>query len=50
MKKILVIGGGFAGSYIAKKLEKKFDVTLVDTKDLKELDLHSLKNWHRPLL
>src|SRR3989344_615569 len=33
MKKILVIGGGFAGSYIAKKLEKKFDVTLVDTKD-----------------
>lgn len=33
MKTVIVIGGGFAGSYIAKKLEKKFDVTLIDTKD-----------------
>lgn len=33
MKRVVVIGGGFAGSYVAKRLEKKFDVTLVDTKD-----------------
>jgi len=32
-KKIVIIGGGFAGSYAAKKLEKDFDVTLVDSKD-----------------
>lgn len=33
MKKLVVIGGGFAGSYIAKKLQNKFEVTLIDTKD-----------------
>ena len=33
MKKIIVIGGGFAGSYIARKLEKDFDVILIDSKD-----------------
>ncbi len=33
MKKIVVIGGGFAGAYIARKLEKDFDVTLIDSKD-----------------
>ncbi len=30
MKKVIVIGGGFAGSDVAKKLEKDFDVTLID--------------------
>jgi apoptosis-inducing factor 2 len=33
MKKLVIIGGGFAGSYIAKKLEGKLDVTLIDNKD-----------------
>lgn len=33
MKKAVIIGGGFAGSLAAKKLEKYFDVTLIDTKD-----------------
>ncbi len=33
MKQVVVIGGGFAGSYIAKKLESKFNVTLIDSKD-----------------
>src|SRR3989344_1545994 len=33
MKKIIIIGGGFAGSFLAKKLENKFQVTLIDTKD-----------------
>ena len=30
---LLIIGGGFAGALAAKKLEKYFAVTLVDTKD-----------------
>ncbi len=33
MKKIIIIGGGFAGANAAKILEKRFDVTLIDTKD-----------------
>ncbi len=33
MKKVVILGGGFAGSLIAKKLEKELDVTLIDTKD-----------------
>lgn len=32
-KKVVVIGGGFAGSHAAKHLDKHFDVTLIDTKD-----------------
>ena len=33
MKRVVIIGGGFAGSTVASKLEKKFNVTLVDAKD-----------------
>ncbi len=33
MKKLVVLGGGFAGSKIAKTLENEFDVTLIDNKD-----------------
>ena len=33
MKKVVIIGGGFAGGYIARHLEKHFLVTLIDTKD-----------------
>ncbi len=33
MKKLVVIGGGFAGSYVAKSLENKFHTTLIDTKN-----------------
>ena len=33
MKKVIIIGGGFAGSYIAKNLEKSSEVTLIDNKD-----------------
>ncbi len=32
-KKVVVIGGGFAGSTIARKLEGDFDVTLIDNKE-----------------
>ncbi len=33
MKKVVILGGGFAGSLAAKKLQKDFEVTLIDTKD-----------------
>jgi len=33
MKKLVIIGGGFAGAKIAKTLEKEFETTLIDTKD-----------------
>ncbi|HLC62969.1 MAG TPA: FAD-dependent oxidoreductase [Candidatus Nanoarchaeia archaeon] len=33
MKKVVVIGGGFAGSYAARELQNGFEVTLIDTKD-----------------
>jgi NADH dehydrogenase FAD-containing subunit len=32
-KKVIIIGGGFAGSIIAKKLEKKFETLLIDNKE-----------------
>jgi len=34
--RIGIIGGGFCGSLCAKKLEKRFDVTLIDNKDFFE--------------
>ena len=36
MKKLVVIGGGFAGSLLAKKLQNEFDLTLIDNKDFFE--------------
>ncbi len=33
MKKVVVIGGGFAGSYISRKLQNYFKVILIDSKD-----------------
>lgn len=33
MKRVVIVGGGFAGACIAKSLEKDFIVTLVDTKN-----------------
>jgi NADH dehydrogenase FAD-containing subunit len=35
-KKLVVVGGGFAGAKIASKLQKKFDVILIDDKDYYE--------------
>ncbi|MBS3099273.1 FAD-dependent oxidoreductase [Candidatus Pacearchaeota archaeon] len=32
-KKIIILGGGFAGSHVAKRLDKYFSVTLIDTKN-----------------
>lgn len=36
MKKVVVIGGGFAGATAAKKLRGKCDLTLIDTEDFFE--------------
>jgi len=33
MKRVIVIGGGFAGSHVVRELENKFNVTLIDSKD-----------------
>lgn len=36
MKRVVVIGGGFAGATVAKKLKDKCDLTLIDTEDFFE--------------
>lgn len=43
MKKVVIIGGGFVGSTVAKKLEKKFNVTLIDSKTFFEFTPSILK-------
>src|SRR3989344_5415849 len=47
-KNLVVIGGGFAGSCVAKSLEKKFDVTLVDTKEYFEFTPGILRTIVQP--
>lgn len=48
MKNAIVIGGGFAGSLAAKKLEKKFNVTLIDTKNYFEFTPGVLRSIVKP--
>ncbi|MDP3734270.1 MAG: FAD-dependent oxidoreductase [Nanoarchaeota archaeon] len=48
MKKVVIIGGGFAGSYAAKKLQRDFDVTLIDTKDYFEFTPSILRTIVEP--
>ncbi len=48
MKKILILGGGFAGAYCARKLEEKFDVTLIDSKDYFEFTPSVLRTIVEP--
>ncbi len=48
MKKVVVIGGGFAGSDAAKKLEKDFDVTLIDITDYFEFSPGVLRTIVEP--
>jgi NADH dehydrogenase FAD-containing subunit len=47
-KKVVIIGGGFAGSHAAKHLEKKFDVTLIDTKNYFEFTPGILRSIVEP--
>ncbi len=48
MKKLVIIGGGFAGAYIARKLERFFDVTLIDTKSYFEFTPSVLRTLVEP--
>ena len=48
-KKVVIVGGGFAGSHVAKSLEKYFDVFLIDTKDYFEFTPGVLRAIVEPL-
>lgn len=48
MKNVVIIGGGFAGAYAAKKLEKDFSVTLIDAKDYFEFTPSVLRTIVEP--
>tara|TARA_Y100000310_G_scaffold225672_1_gene227726 strand:- start:19423 stop:20457 length:1035 start_codon:yes stop_codon:yes gene_type:complete len=48
MKRVVVIGSGFAGAYAAKHLEKDFNVTLIDSKDYFEFTPSILRTIVEP--
>lgn len=48
MKKVVIIGGGFAGAYAARKLEPDFTVTLIDSKDYFEFTPSVLRTIVEP--
>lgn len=48
MKKVVIIGGGFAGSSLAKKLESKFEVVLIDMKNYFEFTPSVLRTLVQP--
>lgn len=48
MKKIVIIGGGFAGAFAARKLECRFQVTLIDEKEYFEFTPGVLRTLVNP--
>lgn len=48
MKKVVIIGGGFTGSFCAKMLESDFEVTLIDNKDYFEFTPGVLRTLVEP--
>ena len=48
-KKLIIIGGGFAGSKIAKKLESQFHTILIDNKNHFEYTPGVLRTIVKPL-
>ncbi len=48
MKKVVVIGGGFAGSLIARKLKKEFNLILIDSKNYFEFTPGILRTIVKP--
>src|SRR3989338_3859026 len=47
-KRVVIVGGGFAGSTIARKLENDLDVTLIDAKDYFEFTPSVLRTIVEP--
>ena len=48
MKKVVIVGGGFAGAYCARTLEKEFEVTLIDQKEYYEFTPSILRTLVEP--
>ncbi len=48
MRQVVIIGGGFVGAYCAKKLQRHFSVTLIDTKDYYEFTPSILRTITEP--
>jgi len=48
MKKLVIIGGGFAGAYCAQQLESHFNLTLIDTKNYYEFTPSVLRTLVEP--
>jgi len=47
-KRVIVVGGGYAGTYAAKKLQHDFDVTLIDAKEYYEFTPSRLRTLSEP--
>ncbi len=47
-KRVVIIGGGFTGAYCAKRVQKDFDVTLIDSKEYFEFTPSILKSIINP--
>lgn len=47
-KRVVIIGGGFAGTYVARKLQNNYSVTLIDSKDYFEFTPSVLRTIVEP--
>lgn len=47
-KRVVIVGGGFAGTYVARKLQNSFKVTLIDSKDYFEFTPSVLRTIVEP--
>ena len=47
-KKVVIVGGGFAGTYVARKLQNHYSVTLIDSKDYFEFTPSVLRTIVEP--
>lgn len=47
-KRVIIVGGGFAGTYVARKLQNHYGVTLIDSKDYFEFTPSVLRTIVEP--
>jgi len=47
-KRVLIVGGGYAGTYAAKRLQYDFDLTLIDAKEYYEFTPSRLRTLSEP--